>query len=42
MLEGSVLNAGLEATLFGRMVTSDPEANTDAAIHIAHAFTVHA
>ena len=36
------LNAGLESALFGRMVTSDPEANTDAAIHVAHAFTVHA
>ena len=24
------------------MVTSDPEANTEAAIHVAHAFTVHA
>jgi CRISPR system Cascade subunit CasC len=36
------LNAGLEAALFGRMVTSDPDANTDAAIHVAHAFTVHA
>jgi len=36
------LQAGLEAALFGRMVTSDPEANTDAAIHVAHAFTVHA
>lgn len=36
-----VLHAGLEAALFGRMVTSDPEANTDAAIHVAHAFTVH-
>lgn len=35
------LQAGLEAALFGRMVTSDPEANTDAAIHVAHAFTVH-
>jgi CRISPR system Cascade subunit CasC len=35
------LNAGLEAALFGRMVTSDPDANTDAAIHVAHAFTVH-
>lgn len=32
---------GLEAALFGRMVTSDPAANTDAAIHVAHAFTVH-
>ena len=33
--------AGLEAALFGRMVTSDTAANTDAAIHVAHAFTVH-
>lgn len=36
------LHAGLETALFGRMVTSDPEANIDAAIHVAHAFTVHA
>jgi CRISPR system Cascade subunit CasC len=35
------LKAGLIAALFGRMVTSDPAANTDAAIHVAHAFTVH-
>lgn len=35
------LHAGLEAALFGRMVTSDPEANTDAPVHVAHAFTVH-
>lgn len=35
------LAAGLEAALFGRLVTSDPKANTDAAIHVAHAFTVH-
>src|SRR5208282_4924862 len=33
--------AGLESALFGRMITSDPAANTDAAIHVAHAFTVH-
>lgn len=33
--------AGLESALFGRMVTSDLIANTDAAIHVAHAFTVH-
>jgi CRISPR system Cascade subunit CasC len=39
---GGNLAAGLESALFGRMVTSDPEANTDAAIHVAHAFTVHA
>jgi CRISPR system Cascade subunit CasC len=36
------IEAGLEAALFGRMVTSDPDANTDAAIYVAHAFTVHA
>jgi CRISPR system Cascade subunit CasC len=35
------LAAGLEAALFGRMVTSDPEANMDAAIHVAHSNTVH-
>jgi len=35
------LHAGLEAALFGRMVTSDPDANTDAPVHVAHAFTVH-
>lgn len=35
------LHAGLEAALFGRMVTSDPNANTDAPVHVAHAFTVH-
>jgi CRISPR system Cascade subunit CasC len=37
----NALSAGLESALFGRMVTSDPAANTDAAIHVAHAFTVH-
>lgn len=33
--------AGLTAALFGRMVTSDPAANMDAPLHVAHAFTVH-
>lgn len=33
--------AGLEAALFGRMMTSDPDSNTDAAIHVAHALSVH-
>ena len=32
---------GIAAALFGRMVTSDVEANVDAAVHVAHAFTVH-
>ena len=35
-------NAGLDAAMFGRMVTSDFLARGDAAIHVAHAFTVHA
>ncbi|SDO20268.1 CRISPR system Cascade subunit CasC [Filomicrobium insigne] len=39
--ERGALTAGLEAALFGRMITSDREAITDAAIHVAHAFTVH-
>lgn len=32
---------GLSAALFGRMVTSDILARVDAAVHVAHAFTVH-
>lgn len=42
MTDASQLPASLEAALFGRMVTSDVRANVDAAIHVAHAFTVHA
>ena len=41
MREACRLPGGLVAAMFGRMVTSDPEANIDAAIHVAHAFTVH-
>lgn len=33
---------GLTAALFGRMVTSDAAANIAAAVHVAHAFSVHA
>ncbi len=33
---------GIAAALFGRMITSDVGANVDAAVHVAHAFTVHA
>ncbi|MEZ4450875.1 MAG: type I-E CRISPR-associated protein Cas7/Cse4/CasC [Nannocystaceae bacterium] len=40
-LRGLQLGAGLDAALFGRMVTSDILARTDAAVHVAHAFTVH-
>jgi CRISPR system Cascade subunit CasC len=36
------LFAGTEGALFGRFVTSDILARTDAPVHVAHAFTVHA
>ena len=39
--ENTKLPGGLVGALFGRMVTSDPAANIDAAVHVAHAFTVH-
>lgn len=42
MSEGARLPGGLTGALFGRMVTSDPAANIDAPVHVAHAFTVHA
>lgn len=41
MRDGAALPAGLAAALFGRMVTSDPEANISAPVHVAHSFTVH-
>lgn len=41
MSENCSLPGGLVAALFGRMVTSDPAANIDAPVHVAHAFTVH-
>lgn len=41
MRTNTALPGGLAAALFGRMVTSDPAANIDAPIHVAHAFTVH-
>jgi len=40
--DNTQLPGGLAAALFGRMVTSDTSANIDAAIHVAHAFTIHA
>lgn len=42
MSENATLPGGLVAALFGRMVTSDPAANIDAPVHVAHAFTIHA
>ncbi|MDD9995902.1 MAG: type I-E CRISPR-associated protein Cas7/Cse4/CasC [Dehalococcoidia bacterium] len=41
LVDGARLPAGIEGALFGRMVTSDPGSNIDAAVHVAHAFTVH-
>jgi CRISPR system Cascade subunit CasC len=41
MSEGASLPGGLAAALFGRMVTSDPAANIEAPVYVAHAFTVH-
>ncbi len=35
------LGAGLDAAMFGRMITGDILARCDAAVHVAHAFTVH-
>jgi CRISPR system Cascade subunit CasC len=40
-LKPGSLEAGLGAALFGRMVTGDILARTDAAIHVAHAMTTH-
>ena len=40
-IEAMRLGCGLESALFGRMVTSDVLASRDAAIYVAHAFTVH-
>ena len=42
MRESTSLPAGLASALFGRMVTSDTDANITAPVHVAHAFTVHA
>ena len=41
-LDALKLAGGVGAALFGRMVTSDILARGDAAIHVAHALTVHA
>lgn len=40
-LKGLKLASGLDAALFGRMVTSDVLSRGDAAVHVAHAFTTH-
>lgn len=40
-LQALKIGAGLDAALFGRMVTSDILTREDAAVHVAHAMTVH-
>lgn len=42
MRDQTALPGGLAAALFGRMVTSDPAANIEAPVYVAHSFTVHA
>lgn len=41
MRRNVALPAGLTGALFGRMMTTDPGANISAAVHVAHAFSVH-
>lgn len=41
MREQTTLHAGIESALFGRMVTSDPNANITAPVYVAHSFTIH-
>ncbi|WP_459617089.1 type I-E CRISPR-associated protein Cas7/Cse4/CasC [Bordetella sp. 2513F-2] len=40
-IQAMKLGSGLESALFGRMVTSDVLARREAAVYVAHAFTVH-
>jgi CRISPR system Cascade subunit CasC len=35
------LGAGIDAAMFGRFVSGDRDARVDAAVHVAHAFSVH-
>jgi len=39
--QSHAMPAGIIGAMFGRMMTSDPSANIDAAVHVAHAFTTH-
>ncbi len=41
-LQTLAAGSGFDAALFGRMVTSDILSRSDAALHVAHAMTVHA
>jgi CRISPR system Cascade subunit CasC len=35
------MGAGIDAAMFGRFVSGDRDARVDAAVHVAHAFSVH-
>lgn len=39
--QGLRCGAGLDAAMFGRFVSGDVKARVNAAVHVAHAFTVH-
>lgn len=39
--QSTEMPAGIIGAMFGRMVTSDVDANIDSAVSVAHAFTVH-
>lgn len=41
MRANTAIPGGLAAALFGRMITSDPAANIEAPIYVAHSFTTH-
>jgi CRISPR system Cascade subunit CasC len=41
LVNGTTLPRGLETALFGRMITSDLFSDRHAALHVAHAITVH-
>lgn len=39
--QSQAMPSGIIGAMFGRMMTSDPSANIEAAVHVAHAFTTH-
>ena len=41
-VESQVLTTGITGALNGRMVTADPRANIEGAVHVSHAYTIHA
>ena len=41
-VKGKGLTSGLDAALFGRMLSGDPDARMDASVYVAHSFSVSA